>query len=407
MKFEQVYTPEQEQFRQEVRTWLEENVPADMAAPVDMENLTDELYTFARQLHVKLVEKGWLFPTMPKEYGGGGLTGEHETILEEEFNHKGVIRALTNGLVFPTLLVWGTEEQKRKFLVPLLKTEKVAFQGFTEPKGGADLAGLESRAVRDGDDWLITGTKCFVSGQGVPDYIFGPMVTDPEAPRHRNLGFFLIPNPSPGLTIQKMNLVNGHSQHFIFMDDVRVAGDHLIGGDHQGWQVAGTTLEQEHGGRGQAFPRDRLVENMVSYVQETKRGEEGLGKDPLMQQVVLDGYLEAHIYNLLAQRDFWMYQNRMEMSYHGPESNVHSRVYSLRNGRRVREVMGLYAQLDGKDPRAPFEGQPNVYQRSVFARDHGAGSLNIAKVIVARRIGISRTQERAAPTPATATSYSS
>ena len=276
MDFKYAYTKEQEEFRKEVRAWLKENIPDEMRSPVDRLDLTDEHYKFWRDMHPKLAEKGWLYPTYPKEYGGGGLSGEHETILLEEFELARVVHDFTNPFVFATLLVWATEEQKQKFLVPLLKADKVAFQNFTEPNAGSDLASLQSRAVRDGDDWIITGQKIFISGHGEPDWLFGPIMTDPDAPRHRNLGYFMIPYPSPGLELSRLNLLTGHDQSFFFMDNVRVPGDHLIGGEQQGWQVTQTTLEIEHGGRGVAFPRDESMDNLLKYVQETKSN----GRDP-------------------------------------------------------------------------------------------------------------------------------
>ncbi len=229
MDFEYKYTQEQQDFRQEVRSWLEKNIPEAMQAPVDRLDLSEEQYHFWRGMHQQLAAKGWLYPTYPQEYGGGGLSGEHETILLEEFERARVQRSFTNGLVFPTLLVWGTEEQKQKFLKPLLTAEKVAFQNFSEPNAGSDLASLQSRAVRDGDDWIITGQKTWISGHGECDYLFGPIVTDPDSPRHRNLGYFLIPSPLAGLEMRRLNLLTGHDQSFIFMDHVRVPGDHPRG----------------------------------------------------------------------------------------------------------------------------------------------------------------------------------
>jgi len=243
MDFTYTYTKEQEEFRREVRDWLKENVPENMKAPVDRLDLSEEHYHFWRDMHLQLAEKGWLNPTYPTEYGGGGLTGEHETIIMEEFERAKVVPSFTNSYIYPTILVWGTEEQKRKFLNPILKGEKIAFQNFTEPNAGSDLASLQSRAVRDGDDWIITGQKTFISGHGDVDYLFGPIITDPDAPRHRNLGYFLIPCPSPGLELQRLNLLTGRDQSFIFMDNVRVPGDHLIGDPQQSWQVTQTTLE--------------------------------------------------------------------------------------------------------------------------------------------------------------------
>ncbi len=408
MDFALPYTKEQEEFRQEVRSWLDENVPEEMKEPYDSRDFSREQYVFWRETHQKLAAKGWLFPTFPKEYGGGGLTGDHETIISEEYQNYRVPNNFTNQFVFPALLVWGTEEQKQKFLVPLLKSETTAWQKFTEPSSGADLADYKSTAVRDGDDWLLTGSNVFVSGKprpqwdaGGPNYLFGPMMTDPDAPRHRNLGFFLVPVPSEGLAVQEQALLPGHDQHAIFLDNVRVPGDHLIGGDHQGWQVSNTSLEQEHGGRGQAFARNEVVDELVEYTKGAKAG------DAVAQQSAMDSVLEAHIHGLLLQRTYWMYQSHMEINYQGNVGNVYGRESSLRIASRVRDVMGMYSLVDRNEPEAPYGGRHEVNQRSRAGQNHAGGSTGIAKVVLARRIGISRTQERAAPTPSTATASGS
>ena len=408
MDFAYPYTDDQERFRKEVRTWLEENVPEEMKRPIDRADFNEEHWQFWREKNRELAAKGWLYPTYPKEYGGGGLTGEHETIIEEEFQHHRVPLLGVAYLLIPTLLVWATEEQKQKFLVPLLKGDMIAWQKYTEPHSGSDLASYESTAVRDGDDWVLNGSNAFPSGHPTDkSWYFGPMLTDPNAPRHRNLGIFLIPFPSPGLEVKKMNVVSGGDQSIIYLDDVRVPGDHLIGGDHDGWQVANTTLEEEHGGRGQAFPTDEVADNLVSYMQQKHQNGKSPGGDPLLQQTTMDAYVDAHIDSLFKKRTYWMYQNRMEMSWEGPSTFHWERVYGMRNTSRVRNVMGMHALLGTKEPGAPHGGAQEVYQRTSFIHQHGAGSFNITKVVLARRIGISRTKQRAAPTPATATSYSS
>ena len=407
MDFAMPYTEEQERFRQEVQAWLEENIPEEMREPIDSRDLTDEQFQFWREKHRELAAKGWLYPTYPKEYGGGGLTGDHETILEEEFHRARASGPPNGGLILSTLLVWATDEQKQKFLVPMLKGEKASWQKFTEPKGGADLANYQSRATRDGDDWLLTGSNVFIGSEGNVDYIWGPMLTDPDAPRHRNLGFFMIPVPSPGLEIKDMDLLVSSKKRAIFLDDVRVPGDHLIGGDHQGWQVASTTLEQEHGGRGRAFARDEVVDNLVSFTTESKHNGGTSGSDPVAQQTTMEAIIDSHVDDLMAKRTYWMYQSRMDISYQGNVANVHNREHQLRNAIRVREVMGMYSLLDTKEPGAPHGGSQEVNQRDKAGQRHAGGSTNIAKVILARRIGISRTQERAAPTPSTATSHGS
>jgi len=411
MDFAIPYTEEQEQFRKEVRAWLQENSPENMRIPIDPNHVTPEMHEFWTEKHLELGRKGWLYPTYSKEYGGGGLTSDHETILDEEFSHARSPRSYGNTYSFGSIMVWGTEEQKQKFLVPFMSGEQKTWQRLTEPHSGADLADVQGRAVRDGDDWLLTGQNVFISAWGDEDCFPGVMMTDTEAPRHRNLGFFMVPNNTPGLEIKAMDLLPssgrspGPGQKAIFMDNVRVPSDHLIGGDHQGWQVMQTLLEAEHGGRGRAFPRDEVVDNLVKYARDTKHNGGTLGSDPVVQQSTVENVIEAHVQSLLLKRTYWMYINRMEVQYQGNLSNVHGRESSLRITSRVRDVMGMSALVDTHEPGVPFGGTQEVNQRSKAGQNHGAGSTNIAKVILARRIGISRTQERPYATAATATKH--
>ena len=181
MDFAYKYSEDQEEFRGEVRSWLEQNIPDDMKAPVETGTSSPESSTGSGETCTRSSPKrGWLYPTYPKEYGGGGLSGEHETIIQEEFRRARVVPGFTNGLVFPTLLVWADEPQKEKFLKPLLSADKIAFQNFSEPNAGSDLASLQSRAVRDGDDFVLNGQKIWISGVEEPDYLFGPFMTDPR-----------------------------------------------------------------------------------------------------------------------------------------------------------------------------------------------------------------------------------
>ncbi len=171
-----------------------------------------------------------------------------------------------------------------------------------------ELAEPQSKAVRDGDDWILNGQKIFISGHGDPDWLYGPLITDPDAPRHRNLGYFMVPYPAEGLAMERMGLLTGHDQSMFFMDNVRVQGDHLVGQEGQGWQVSQTTLEVEHGGRGIAFPLDESMDNLLTYVKGTRHNGGGLGDDPVVQQDTMDALLDTHVHTLLAQRNYSMYQ---------------------------------------------------------------------------------------------------
>ncbi len=398
MDFDIHYTAEQEAFRKEVKDWIAKNVPEKWKSPINMDDRTPEFFKFWREKHKELGAKGWLYPTYPKQYGGGGLTGDHEAILQEEFNQARIPGHFTNGLIHGALMVWGTEEQKQKFLKPMLLGQQSGWQKYTEPQSGTDLANIQTTATKDGDEWVLNGSNQFITGVERPNWLYGPAKTDPEAPRHRNLGFFMIPFPHPGVEIVNQAMVNNGLQHFVYLHDARIPADHLIGGERQGWQVVNTVLEVEHGGRGAIFPRDDETDAMLDYMKEQKAKDQSPGTDPVLQQVAAAAYLDSHIYGLFQMRNYSMYMAGTEMTYEGPNGGLFNRDYSLRNVARDRDVLGMYCLMGSTDPHTVHNAILEVYQRTTFQRMHGAGSRNIAKVIVARRIGISRTQERAAAT---------
>jgi alkylation response protein AidB-like acyl-CoA dehydrogenase len=272
MDFELHYTEEQEAFRAEVRAWLEANMPR-VELPPDTADLTEEHYAIGRAFRRQLGAKGWLAPTWPKEFGGGGLTPDHAVVLNEELARYDTPALGDLGLVVsaPAILVHGNDEQKRRYLPGIIKGEVITWQVFTEPEAGSDLASLKTRGVRDGDDYLINGQKQFVGTGITPDYLYTLVNTDPSGPRQENLSVFMVPAQSNGVTIQSMDLIAGGTKRFVFFDNVRVPADTLIGRENEGWWVAQTTLDLEHGGSGVDDTPDgrvKLLEQVIKYLKE-------------------------------------------------------------------------------------------------------------------------------------------
>jgi alkylation response protein AidB-like acyl-CoA dehydrogenase len=402
MDFEYHYTEEQEKFRTEVRDWIKANHDSKYKRPRG-EEMEPEVFDYAREITKKLGAKGWLHPTYPKEYGGGSMSSDLGVIISEELDEADVPTATGNTLDLPTIAVWGTEEQKQKFLRGRLTGELLAFQNFTEPSAGSDLASLKSRAVKDGDDWIINGEKVFVSGSTgkgrvrKPDHLFTPAITDPNAPRHRNLGYFLVPGDAPGVTLQPQDLLGGRGQNQVYMDNVRVSAERLIGGETQGWQVAQSTLEIEHGGRGEPPQKNKLVRKFLGYAKQT-----GAGKDAHQRHSVIEAFIDTEIGRLIQTRNHWMSGARMEMTYHGSQNSLWRKEGNLRVADHYREVAGLQALLDDTDKQTAIGGELELFQRDSLVGAHPGGTIEVQKVIIARRIGVSRTRERAAPTPSTA-----
>ena len=411
MDFEYHYSPQQQEFRKEVRSWIQANVPAGLKHPPDPKHMDRETFDWVVEFRQKLGRKGWLHPTYPKEYGGGGLSAEYDVIIQEEIRDADLPLIIhDNTLDLPSLFVWGTEEQKKEFLPPRLRGEKLAWQLFTEPGAGSDLASLKTRAVKDGDDWLITGEKVFVGGDAgylspdmkTPDLkqmgeFFCLAVTDQNAPRHRNMGYFYIPGETPGITVQTLDLLVGHGKRQVYLDNVRVPSSRLIGAAGQGWQVAQTTLEIEHGGGGQVVARNNVSGRMIEYARKT-----GVLKDSHKLHAIMDAYIDMEIGRLIGLRNYAMYSQKMEMTYHGSQNSLWRKESLLRVADNIREAFGLTSLLDLNDPGAPFEGEFEQHQRESLAAAHPGGTIEVQRVIIARRLGVSRTKERAAPTPSTA-----
>ena len=411
MDFEYHYSDKQQRFRLEVRSWLAENIPADLKRPHSTKYMEKETWYWIRDFRIELGKKGWLHATYPKEYGGGGLTAEENVVIQEELLHQDLPPFYDNTLDLPSIMVWGTEEQKKEYLPPRLRGEHLTWEFFTEPGAGSDLASIRTRAVKEGDEWVITGEKVFVGadagygppGTKVPDEdqvqaIYLLAVTDPNAPRHRNLGWFYIPGIVPGMTVQTLDLLTGQGKRQAYFDGVRVPSTRLVGGETQGWQVSQTTLEIEHGGGGNPVPRGAKVAGLIKdYARESGRGQ-----DRHYAQVAANAFTETEIGRLIGTRNYWMYSNRQEMSYHGSQNSLWGKESGIRVADDIREMAGLECLLDFQDPKAPFNGSLEDQQRESLVRAHPGGTIEVQKVIIARRLGVSRTKERAAATPSTA-----
>jgi alkylation response protein AidB-like acyl-CoA dehydrogenase len=229
------YPPEAEEFRKEIRTWLDANWPVD--------DISD--------WNRRLADGGWICATWPQEYGGRGLTTMQAVVLNEEFARAGApLRADFFGdtLVGPTILQWGTEEQKRQFLPGIMRGEISWCQGFSEPEAGSDLASLRTTAVLDGDEWRINGQKIWTTQAQYADYIFLLARTDPEAPKHAGISYLLVPMKQAGVEVRPITQVDGSAEfNEVFFTDARAPRQAVVGGVNNGWKVAMTTLGFERG----------------------------------------------------------------------------------------------------------------------------------------------------------------
>ena len=405
MDFEPTYTPEQEEFRREVSAWLKEHVPTGVEHPADPADLTWDQYQLRRELGRKLGDKGWLWPTAPKEYGGGGLDVDSAVVIEEEIDAFGLTLPpyYDSGgrLGGNSILVWGTEEQKQAFLPAIFTGRVRTWQLLSEPEAGSDLANVKTQAIRDGDEYVLNGQKIFVGSDHGCDYMWTITVTDPEAKRHENLAGSWCPptclvSPSSPWTCSSPVASRGR---------LRSQADGLLRQRprpclqprrrrNEGWKVATTHLELEHGTGGR-IGRNWLVDRLFDHCRTTERRGEPMTSDPDVRDRLIDVYIEAEIVRLLNLRNYWMRHSGAHITYEGPQASYMRKTSGLRMAQAMLDILGP-AGLTHDPELGAADGHMEAHSRAGIVAIHPGGTTDIQKVIMARRIGIGReVRERA------------
>jgi alkylation response protein AidB-like acyl-CoA dehydrogenase len=404
MDFDLTWTPEQEAFRTEVRAWLEANVPPEACADhADPAELTAAEYAAQRELGRRLGARGWLYPTMPAEYGGGGMGMDMSMILEEELDRYGLATPPyydTGGrLGGASILVWGTDEQKAHFLPRICRGEIRTWQLLSEPDAGSDLAGVKTQAVRDGDEYVINGQKIWVGSNHGAEYSWMIVRTGPEDARHKNLSWLMVPMDAPGITVEPMDLlfVGGERgaasgvKNTVYFENVRVPAFNLVGGENNGWAVAGTHLEIEHGLLRSAVRADAMLDRVMEYARGTQRHGAPLTAEPAVREALVDFYIQSQVTRLLHFRNFAYRSQGIQLTYEGPQAYLVQKRSALTKARAILEVMGPRALVRERD-WAVADGHVETHQRASIVEQHPGGTAEIQRVIIARRLGIGRAE---------------
>jgi alkylation response protein AidB-like acyl-CoA dehydrogenase len=256
-------------FRDELRAWLADNPPD--TEPSDSE---DSNYAWRRKWQRKLYDNGWAAPAWPVEYGGRGASLTESAIYFEEFGRaRAPLAANVLGILLggPTLMVWGTDEQKERYLPPILSGEEIWCQGFSEPDAGSDLASLKTKAVKDGDDWVVTGQKVWTSGAQHSKWCMLVARTDGDVPKHKGLTYFLMDMEQDAVQVQPLRQITGEAEfNELFIDEARIPDANVVGGVGNGWKVALTTLMNERAGLGFALQvrLRQLLDDLIAAAAE-------------------------------------------------------------------------------------------------------------------------------------------
>src|SRR5688572_30138500 len=292
------YPPDAEAFRTEIRAWLEEHFPADYE-----ELRGEERQAFLKKWVRTLYEGGWICASWPEEYGGKNLSTMESVVLNEEFARAGApMRADFFGdtLVGPTILQWGTEEQKKEFLPKILRGEISWCQGFSEPDAGSDLAGLKARAELDGDEWVVNGQKVWTTQAQYADYVFLLARTDPDAPKHAGISYLLVPMKQPGVEVRPSEQVDGSGEfNEVYFTNARCPKDNVVGGVNNGWKVAMTTLGFERGTSATTSHR-RFRKELDDIVEKARKN--GRIADPRVRQGLAAAWTKVKIMEINGYR---------------------------------------------------------------------------------------------------------
>ncbi|MBI3247721.1 MAG: acyl-CoA dehydrogenase family protein [Deltaproteobacteria bacterium] len=286
------YSKEEEAFRKEVRAWLKKNLPKKDKSISDLLPHDPERVRRAKEWQRTLYDAGYVAMSWPKEYGGQAADVMRQTIVNEELvlaRAPGMIGASGLGMLGPTLIQLGTEEQKRRYLPKILTAEEIWCQGYSEPGAGSDLASLRTRAEIVGDEFVVNGQKVWTSNAQFSDWMFCLVRTDPDAPKHRGISYILIDMQSPGITVRPLVQMTGDAGfNEVFFDNVRVPRASLVGELHQGWMVANATLFHERNMLGSTARTQLMLQNLIRLARTRQRYGKPASDDPTIRQKLAD-----------------------------------------------------------------------------------------------------------------------
>ncbi len=375
-------------FRSEVVDFIDNNwvPPEGSNEPGD-----DSFYEAERAFEKRAASKGWLTMAWPEEYGGRGASHIQQMIYREEAAYRGAPGSGGQGIsmVGPCLMLHGTEEQRREHLPRIANAESYWAQGFSEPGNGSDLAGLQTRAVRDGDDFVINGQKIWTSGAHHADWIHVLTRTDPEAPKHRGISYFLLDMNTPGIEVRPLiNMLGEHGFNEVYFTDVRVPAANMMGEYNRGWYVAATLLDFERSGVAWSATSRKSVELMTEYAADRpgRRGGAKLIDDPGVRNGLANLMIESEIAKLISYRVVWMQSQELVPNHEASMSKMFGSELGQRVARFGVNMMGLHSQrIDPDDPDAPLAARIGRSYMSSVPSTIAAGTSEIQRNIIATR----------------------
>ncbi len=386
------FTEGQERLRREIHDFFLNELPDDFES--SMAVMTEEQQSFMMGLQKKAGKKGWLSAGWPEKYGGMGFTPIEQAIVLEEQGYQDILWLNNIGLRLsaPAVLLFGTEEQKEKFIPPIARGEQIWIQAFTEPDAGSDEANVQLRAVPDGDGFILNGQKTFITTVAAGDYVYTLARTADVIPKHRGLSLFLVPADLPGITFRPLPCMGLHPCSEIFFDDVRVSKEYLLGELNRGFYHAMATMEFGRAGTHYASADKRDLEEFVQFCKEEKRNGKPLIEDPKVRDTLARRAVEVEVTRLIGWSATWWSGERERLS--PPRASASSRyyfkVFAERWAKEAMDILGMYGQLRRGSKWAKLAGRIEHNWQRVRSQ-HAGGTVEVYKNVLAQRgLGLPR-----------------
>ena len=381
-----------EDFRSEIIDFVDKKLPWEWSQEdLDPEDEKDSV--LVRQFKKQLGEKGWLTMAWPEEYGGQSASHMRQVVFNEEMAYRGIPAGDAGiRMVGPILMLYGTEEQKKEFLPKIAGAEINWSQGYSEPDSGSDLASLQTRAVEDGDDFVVTGSKIWNSAHADSDWMFMLARTDPDAPKHRGISFLLTElDGTEGVTVEKIPMMWDAYRGLVTFDNVRVPKKNLVGEQDRGWYVGAALLDFERSGVDRPARAKRVLEDLVEFCKENKKNGRLLADNPVIINELSQLAVQIEAVRLMCYNVAWMQSQDMIPNKEASITKAYgtemlNRLYGL-----GVKIMGPFGQLDPGSKWAPLSGRiENAYLRS-FGGMVAAGTSEIQRNVIATRgLGLPR-----------------
>jgi alkylation response protein AidB-like acyl-CoA dehydrogenase len=384
-------SPEEAAFRQEVRQFIEERVPSELKGQTRFGERGGPAFEAAQERwKAALKERGWHAAHWPREYGGAGLSTIEQFIFKEEMARQRVIMPFSVAISHagPTIMLHGSEEQKREFLPKILAGEHSWCQGFSEPGAGSDLASLQTRAVLDGDDYVVNGQKIWTSYAHESDWMILLARTDPDAPKHKGISYFLVDLQTPGLTVRPLVDMGGQAGfNEVFFDNVHVPKKNLLGEENRGWYIATTTLDLERSGVATAVNQALLVEDLAALARETA------GEAPIKTSIryeLAERRIEAEIGQLLSYVVISEQKRGRVPNRESATAKLYTSELEQRIAGTTMRLLGLHS-LIVEGPAAVRGGAHGRFYLTAVASTIGGGTSEIMRNVIAMRgLGLPR-----------------